>query len=389
MKRISTRSVLTLAAAVAVAAFSGGACGKMAEPAKGEPIKVGHFGSLTGSEATFGQGSSKAIRLAIKDFNAAGGLNGRPIALTEYDTRSDLKEAANVVTRMVTNDKVVAVLGEVASGRSLAGAPICQENGVPMITPSSTNPRVTKVGDMIFRVCFIDPFQGYVCAKFAAENQKARSAAILFDQAQPYSTGLASEFKKNFVKFGGKIATEQTYNGGDQDFTAQLQRIKGAGADIIFIPGYYTEVGNIAIQARKLGITAALLGGDGWESPKLAEIGGTAIDGAFYSNHYSPDDPSPVIQNFIKRFKAEYDGETPDSVTAQAYDATNFLFDAMKRAKSLKGTDLRDAIAATKDFKGVTGNITIDKDRNAVKAAVILQMKGGIPVYVTTINPEK
>ena len=386
MKRFATRTVLSLAAILGVAALAHQA---HAEPAKGEPIKVGHFGSLTGSEATFGQGSSKAIRLAIKDYNAAGGFGGRPIQLVEYDTKSDAKEAANVVTRLVTSDKVVCVLGEVASGRSLAGAPICQENGVPMITPSSTNPRVTKTGDMIFRVCFIDPFQGYVCAKFAAENQKAKTAAILFDQAQPYSTGLASEFKKNFTKFGGKIATEQTYNGGDQDFTAQLQKIKGAGADIIFIPGYYTEVGNIAIQARKLGVTAPLLGGDGWESPKLAEIGGTAIDGAFYSNHYSPDDPAPVIQDFIKRFKAEYSGETPDSVTAQAYDATNFLFDAMKRAKSLGGKDLRDAIASTKDFKGVTGNITIDKDRNAVKSAVILQMKGGNPVYVTTIAPEK
>lgn len=386
MKRLFART-LTVLAALGIAAGAAIQTAS-AEPAKGEPILVGHYGSLTGSEATFGIGSSKAINLAINEFNAAGGLNGRPIKLVEYDTKSDAKEAANVVTRLVTSDKVVCVLGEVASGRSLAGAPICQENSVPMISPSSTNPRVTKVGDFIFRVCFIDPFQGYVCAKFAAENQKAKSAAILFDQAQPYSTGLATEFKKNFTKLGGKIATEQTYNGGDQDFTAQLQKIKGAGADIIFIPGYYTEVGNIAIQARKLGITAPLLGGDGWESPKLAQIGGTAIEGAFYSNHYSPDDPSPVIQSFITRFKAAYNGEIPDSIMAQAYDAASLMFDSMKRAKSLKGNDLRDAIAATKDFKGVTGNISLDKDRNAVKAAVVLQMKGGNATYVATVQPE-
>ncbi len=352
------------------------------------PIVIGHYGSLTGAQATFGQSTSNGVRLAIKEFNAAGGFNGRKVELKEYDTKGDAKEAGTVVTRLVQKDKVLAVIGEVASGLSLAGAPICQEGGVPMITPSSTNPRVTSVGDMIFRVCYIDPFQGLVGAKFAYETQKARKVATLYDQAAPYSTGLNTEFKKNFTKLGGAITTEQTYNEGDTDFTAQLTTIRSTNPDLIYIPGYYNDVASIAIQARKLGITCPLLGGDGWESPKLAEMGGQAIEGAFYSNHYSPQDTAPRIQEFLQRFKDAH-GVVPESLAALGYDAANLLFDAMKRAKSLKGSDLAAALAATKDFAGVTGTITMDSKRNAVKSAVILQIKGGVPTYVTTIQPAK
>lgn len=355
--------------------------------AKGDgPIVIGHYGSLTGSEATFGQNSSGGIRLAIKEFNAAGGLNGRSIELKEYDTKGDAREAGVVVTRLVTSDRVTAVLGEVASGLSLAGAPVCQENRVPMISPSSTNPRVTKVGDMVFRVCFIDPFQGYVCARFATEHRKAKRVGVLYDQAAPYSAGLAEEFRKAFTTMGGEVTTEQTYNAGDQDFTAQLTTIRGTSPDLIFVPGYYTDVGNIALQARKLGITVPLLGGDGWTSPQLAKIAGDAIEGSFYSDHYSPQDPSPAIRGFIERFQKEHN-YTPDSMAALGYDAAMLLFDAMKRAKSLDGPDLAAAIAATNGFQGVTGNITINGERNAVKPAVILEFKGGVPTYVTTISP--
>lgn len=351
-----------------------------------EPIKIGHYGSLTGSEATFGQSTSQGIRLAIQEFNESGGLNGRKIELIEYDTKGDAKEAGAVVTRLVARDHVVAVLGEVASGLSLAGAPVCQEAGVPMISPSSTNPRVTKVGDMISRVCFIDPFQGFVCAKFAYEHQKARRIAILQDQAAPYSVGLADAFEEAFKKMGGTITTRQSYNGGDQDFNARLTTIRATNPDMIFVPGYYTDVANIAIQARRLGITVPLLGGDGWDSVKLAEIGGKNIEGSFYSNHYSHQDPSPVIQDFIRKYQDEY-GSVPDGLAALGYDAANLLFDAMKRSKSLQGKDLAAAIASTKDFKGVTGTITIDSERNAVKSAVIVVMKDGSPQYVTTITP--
>lgn len=356
--------------------------------ANADTILIGHYGSLTGAQATFGQSTSKGINLAIKEFNAAGGLNGKKIELKEYDTKGDAKEAGSVVTRLVTSDKVTAVLGEVASGLSLAGAPVCQEYGVPMISPSSTNPRVTKVGDMISRVCFIDDFQGSVCAKFAYEHKKATKVAMLYDQSAPYSTGLADDFKKAFKEMGGTITTEQTYTEGDPDFNAQLGAIRATNPDIIFVPGYYTDVANIAIQSRKLGMTMPLLGGDGWDSTKLTEIGGSAVEGCFYANHYSQEDPATNVQNFIRKFKSEW-GETPDGLAALGYDAASLLFDAMKRAKSLEGKDLAAAIAASKDFKGVTGNITIDKNRNAVKSAVILEVKKGVPTYVTTIEPAK
>jgi branched-chain amino acid transport system substrate-binding protein len=353
---------------------------------KSDEIVVGHYASLTGSEATFGQSTDNGIKMAIDEINAAGGVNGKKFRLITYDDKSDAREAATAVTRLVTNDQVTAVLGEVASKLSLEGAPICQKNGVPMITPSSTNPKVTDVGDMIFRVCFIDPFQGFVCAKFARENLKAQKAAILYDQSQTYSVGLQSEFEKAFVQLGGQITTKEAYQKGEQDFTSLLTAIRSTKPDIIFIPGYYNDVGTIANQARKLDIKVPLLGGDGWESPKLAEIGGEAINGCYYSNHYSPQDPTPRVQEFIQKYK-KLNGNTPDSMAALAYDATQILRNAISRAGSLSGAAIAAELAKTKDFDGVTGRITIDEHRNAVKSAVILEMKNGVPTYVTTITP--
>jgi branched-chain amino acid transport system substrate-binding protein len=253
----------------------------------GNEIRVGHFASLTGSEATFGRSTDNGIKMAVEEINEAGGVGGKKITVTTYDDKGDSREAGTVVTRLITLDNVVAVLGEVASGLSLAGAPICQEYGIPMVSPSSTNERVTKVGDMIFRVCFIDSFQGQVCAKFAREHEKLKAdkAAILYDQATPYSVGLNEEFRKAFIELGGQIVAEETFNAGDQEFSAVLNAIRAKDPDVIFVPGYYTDVGNIALQAKRLGITAPLLGGDGWDSAKLAEIAGPAINGSFYANH--------------------------------------------------------------------------------------------------------
>lgn len=355
-----------------------------------DEIVIGHYGSMTGPEATFGQSTDNGVRMAVEKFNAAGGLNGRKVRLITYDDKGDSKEVGTAVSRLVSQDKVVTVLGEVASSLSLAGAPICQEAGVPMISPSSTNPRVTKVGDKIFRVCFIDPFQGFVCAKFVRENPdiKAEKVAILYDQTAAYSTGLAQEFEKAFTSMGGTVPTQQAYNAGDQDFTAQLTTIRSTNPDAIFIPGYYTDVANIALQARKLDIKVPLVGGDGWDSSKLAEIAGDAIEGCYYSNHYSHQDPSPRVQDFITEYKAKF-GRTPDGLAALGYDSAMLLFDAMQRAKSLGGDDLTAAIASTKDFPGVTGSITIDAERNAVKPSVMLRMTGGTSNYVTTIEPPK
>jgi branched-chain amino acid transport system substrate-binding protein len=356
--------------------------------ANSNEILIGHYASLTGSQATFGSSTDNAVKLAVEEINAAGGINGKQIRLITYDDKGDAGEAGTAVMRLITKDKVVAVIGEVASKLSLAAAPVCQENGVPMLSPSSTNPDVTKVGDMIFRCCFIDPFQGSVCAKFATESPdlKAKTAAILYDQSSPYSKGLSEEFEKAFVKLGGKILAKQTFQEGDAEFSAQLTAIRSSKPDIIFVPGYYTEVGSIAVQARKLGIKTPMLGGDGWESPKLGEVAGKAFNGCFYSNHYSSQDPSPKIQEFIKKYSAQYK-ETPESMAALGYDATYILAEALKRSKSLSGKDIAAELAKTKDFDGVTGKITIDADRNAVKPAVILEMKDGVPTYVTTIKP--
>lgn len=364
------------------------------EPAGGgnaNEILVGHYGSMTGSEATFGRSTDNGIKLAVEELNARGGVNGKPIRVITYDDKGDAKEAGSAVTRLVTKDRVTAVIGEVASSLSLAGAPVCQEHGVPMISPSSTNERVTMVGDKIFRVCFIDGFQGFACAKFARSEMKpapAKVAAILYDQAAAYSQGLAAEFEKAFQQLGGTISTRQTYTAGDQDFTAQLTNIRGGNPDVVFVPGYYTDVGNIAIQTRKLGIKAPLLGGDGWDSSKLAEIGGKSIEGSYYSNHYSHQDPNPRVQEFITKYKAKY-GQVPDGLAALGYDAAMLLAEALTRAKSPAGADLAAAIAETKDFAGVTGTISIDADRNAVKPAVILEMVNGQSSYVTTIEPAK
>lgn len=350
-----------------------------------DPIKVGHYASMTGKEATFGQSTDNGIRLALKEINAAGGLNGRKIELLTYDDKGDSKEAGTAVTRLITSDHVVAVLGEVASSLSLAGGSVCEQYSVPMISPSSTNPSVTRGKKMVFRVCFIDPFQAAAIARFMTENLHLKKAAILFDQTQAYSKGLRDDFTTAIKRMGGEVVSDQAYNGGDTDFSAQLTKIKDSGAEIIFIPGYYTEGGNIAIQARKLGVTIPLIGGDGWDSSQLPAIGGKAIEGCYYSNHSAPDQPN--MKEFVEKYRQAYDGATPDALAGLGHDAMMVLFEAMKRAKSLDGRDLARAIAETKDFHGVTGDITIDRDHNAQKRVVIVQIRNGQPVFVAAIDP--
>jgi branched-chain amino acid transport system substrate-binding protein len=348
-----------------------------------DEIKVGHFASMTGSEATFGVSTDNGIKLAVNEINAAGGINGKKVKLITYDDKSDGQQAGNAVTRLVAEDKVVAVLGEVASSRSLAGGAVCEQYGVPMISPSSTNPSVTRQKKMVFRVCFIDPVQGAALAQFVSGNLKLTKAAILYDQSQTYSKGLRDDFTRAFTKAGGTIVADQAYSGGDQDFKAQLSTIRTANPEIIFVPGYYNEGGNIAIQARQLGVTVPLIGGDGWDSSRLAAVGGASIEGAYYSNHSAPDQPQ--MKEFVEKYKKAY-GEVPDALGGLGYDAMMVLADSMKKAKSLKGTDLSAAIAQTKDFKGVTGNITIDREHNAQKAVVIVQIKNGQPAYVAAVE---
>ncbi len=375
------RRLALLFAALLVAA-SLGAC--KSKPT--DEIVIGEFASLTGGTATFGRSSNAGVQLAVNEINAAGGLLGKKIRVVVEDDQSKPEEARTAVLKLLKQDEVVAVLGEVASSRSLAAAPECQRAGVPMISPASTNPKVTAVGDYIFRVCFIDPFQGSTMAKFAAETLHAKSAAILRDVKNDYSVGLADFFRDEFTRHGGKILTDVSYSEGDIDFKAQLTAIRGVRPDVIFVPGYYTEVGLIARQARELGITVPLLGGDGWDSPRTVEIGGAAANGCYFSNHYSADDPNPVVQSFIQKFRQKY-AEIPDAMAVLGYDATQVLADAIRRAGATDGRRLRDAIAATKDFPGVSGQITIDDERNARKSIVVLKIDGGKVKFFAKVEP--
>jgi branched-chain amino acid transport system substrate-binding protein len=352
----------------------------------GDEILIGEYGSLTGTTATFGQSTNNAIQMAFDEINAAGGVLGKKVRVIVEDDQSKPEEAATAVTKLINQNHVVAMLGEVSSSRSLAAAPICQANGVPMISPSSTNPRVTQVGDYIFRVCFIDPFQGEVGARIASDVLKLKKVAILSDVRNDYSVGLATFFRQHFRQYGGEVVAEQSYSEGDSDFRAQLTQIKSANPEAIYVPGYYTEVATVARQARELGITVPLIGGDGWDSPRLWEIGGEALNNCYFSNHYSVDDPSPVVQKFVTDYRKRYN-QTPDALAALGYDAARILADAMTRAKSTSGDKVRDALAATKDFQGVTGTITINSERNAVKPAVVLKIENGKFVYVDTVKP--
>lgn len=374
------------AALVAVGAMFLSGCGKPGGAAS-DTIAIGEYASLTGKEAAFGQSSHKGTLLAVEEINAAGGLLGKKVNLIYEDNRSTPGESATIAKKLITRDKVVAVLGEVASGRSLEAAPVCQDNKIPMISPSSTNPEVTKRGDYIFRVCFIDPFQGTVMAKFAKGRLKAQRVAVLSDVAAPYSLGLAQYFQETFTADGGQIVSEQKFNSGDKDFKAQLTSIKAANPDAVFVPCYYTEAGLIVRQARQLGFTVPLFGGDGWEAPELIQIGGEALEGCYYSTHYSPEDQSPAVQEFVKKFKAKNKGEVPDAMAALGYDSAMVLADAIKRAGTTESAKLRDAIAATKDFVGVTGKTSLDTNRNATKPAVILEIKDGKFKYVETVSP--
>lgn len=349
-------------------------------------IRFGEVSSLTGQEATFGTSSRNGFALAVREINEAGGVLGRKIRIVTYDDQGKPTEAAAAATRLIVQDRVHLLLGEVASARSLAMAPIAQANRVPMITHASTNPRVTEGKDYVFRTCFIDPFQGKVMAKFAREHLGLAQVAVLRDVRNDYSVGLADHFGAAFTELGGRILADQSYSSQDIDFKAQLTALRSTRPQAIFVPGYYTDVGLIARQARELGIDVPLLGGDGWDSSRLFEIGGEAIEGSYFSNHHSLDDPDPRVQRFVAAYRAAY-GERPDAIAALAYDAAMLAADAIRRAGSLDGAAIRDALAGTKEFPGVTGAITIDPDRNARKPAVVLQVKGGKAVYTATVAP--
>jgi branched-chain amino acid transport system substrate-binding protein len=352
-----------------------------------DEIVIGEYGSLTGGTATFGTSTHAGVMQALDEVNAAGGLLGKKVRVVTEDDQSKPEEAVSAVLKLIKQDNVVAVIGEVASSRSLAAAPQCQQNKIPMLSPASTNPKVTEVGDYIFRACFIDPFQGSTMAKFAMRTLGLKRFAILTDTKNDYSVGLAQFFRDTVANQGGQIVAQESYSEGDIEFKAQLTKIKTQNPEALFVPGYYTECALVARQARELGLTVPLLGGDGWDSPKTIEIGGAAVEGVYFTNHYSEQEDRPEVKKFLSVYKQRNAGKTPDAMAVLGYDAMLMMADAIRRAGSTEGTKIRDALAATKNFAGVSGKISIDASRNAQKSIVVLKIANGKFTFVESVAP--
>jgi branched-chain amino acid transport system substrate-binding protein len=344
------------------------------------------YGALTGGEAAFGTATVNGVRLAADEINASGGVLGRKIRLVVEDDQGKPEEAASVVTKLITGNDVVGLIGENSSSQSLAAAPIAQNSKVPMISPSSTNPSVTEKGEYIFRVCFTDPYQGKALAAFVRNNLHAGSVALLVDRKNDYSVGLAKFFRTSFEALGGKIVAEQSYSGGEAEFRPQLTAIKNARPEVLFIPGFYTEVGQIAIQARDLGITLPLVGGDGWDSATLLEIGGKSMEGSYFSDHYFVGDARPLVQKFVAEYVRRHQKQ-PEANAALGYDALRIFVEAVRRAGSLDGKAIRDQIAATKDYQGVSGTITMGADRNPIKPVAMIKIENGKMNFAGWVKP--
>lgn len=371
------------AMSAAVAAILAGtflSCGKTSKE-----IIIGGVAPVTGEAATFGASTKNGFDLAIEEWNAKGGIDGKQLKLAFADDKGDPAEGATVFTKLIQQDKAVAVLGPVMSKVALAGAPICQAASVPMMSSTATNPKVTEVGDFIFRACFIDPFQGTVGAKFAFEDLKTTKAACIFDVGNDYTKGLSEFFQAKYKELGGEVVAFEGHATGTTDFKAQLTKIIAAKPEVLYVSDYYNDAALIAKQARELGFKGPMVGGDGWDSPKLTEIGGAAIEGGFFTNHYAADDTRPVVQEFVKKYKGKF-GAEPDALAVLAYDGAYLMFDAIKRAGKLDGPSIKTALAAA-DMAVVSGQVKFDSNRNPVKSAVIVEVKNGKFVYRTTVNP--
>lgn len=371
-------------------------CGKGGEGKsskdKGDTIKIGLNYELSNEVATYGQSLVEGIEFAFKEINEKGGVLNKKIEMIKGDNKSDTAEAANIASKLATRDKVVAILGPATSGSVKAAIPQATQNKVPLISASSTADDVTidsngKVRDYIFKTCFSDSFQGVILANFAVDDLKLKNAAILMDTTSDYSKGLTQSFKETYEKLGGKVITKQAYQGKDKDFKAVLTNIKDSKPELLYIPGYYEEVGLIVKQARELGLDIPILGGDGYDSPKLLELAGKDnLNKVYYTNHYSSKDTSKEVTTFRENFKKEYNKE-PNAFNALGYDLAYFTTDALKRAGDADREKLKEAIASTKNFKGVTGELSIDENHNPVKSITILQVKDGVPTFLKKQQP--
>src|SRR6202047_450583 len=352
-----------------------------------DTIKIGEFGSLTGGNASFGISQNNGVQMAFEEVNSSGGVLGKKIDLTVEDNQTKQGQPTTTVKKLIPEDHVVALIGEVASSKTLEAAPIAQASKIPLIATAATNPAVTQTGDYVFRVCFTDDFQAVVIARFVLETLQKKKVAFMTDVKQDYSVGLTKIAKEYLEKNGGEIVKEQSYSSDDKDFRAQLTAIKAAAPDVIIITGYYPEAALIAKQARQFGIKATLVGGDGWDGSSLITVGGKAIEGSYFSNHFSVEDTSPLVQTFVQKYKQKYNA-TPDAFAALGYDAMKLLADAITRAGSTDSDKLREGIQNNQNFPGVSGKITIGKDRNAQKSAVIITIKDGAYKYAETIEPK-
>lgn len=358
----------------------------------GDTIKIGANLELSGGVASYGQSILEGLELAIEEINKEG-IDGKKIELVKVDNKSEGSEATSAALKLITQDDVVASVGAATSGNTIAQVQIAEDNETPIISPSGTSPDITfkdgKLNEFAFRTSFIDPFQGTVAANFATQEIKATKAAIYLDSASDYSKGLAAAFVEQFEANGGEIVAEEAYVAKDTDFRATLTRLKAAEPDFIFLPGYYEEAGLIVKQAREAGLDIPIMGGDGWDSPKLVEIAGNeALNNTFITNHYSSGDPDEKIQEFVKAFKAKYSDKSPDAFNALGYDTGYFLADAIKRAGSTDSVKIKDALASTKDLELITGTFTLDDKHNPVKSATILEFVDGEQQFKTKIDPQ-
>ena len=382
--KLATAGIIATLMALSVAG-----CGGKSE----KDIKIGLLNEMTGGNATIGTAAANGAKMAIKEINAKGGVLGKQLKAVSADNKSEPAEAANAMTKLLMQDNVVAVTGTFSSSNAIAAASVAESAKKPYLIAGATNPKVTvdpktkKVKKYIYRVCFIDPFQGTVAANFASNNLKATKAAMLIDNSSDYSKGLGEFFQAAFVKAGGTVVANEAYLQKDTDFKATLTKIKAQGADVLFVPGYYEEVGKIVKQAREMGLTMPIVGADGWDSPKLAEIAGEkALNNTFFTNHYSVDDPSEAGKAFVANYTKEF-GQKPEALAVLGYDAVYVLVDAIKRANSTDADKIIAALSDTKNFKAVSGITTINASHDADKSAVIIEMKDGKQILNTSIKP--
>ncbi|WP_462410155.1 ABC transporter substrate-binding protein [Neobacillus sp. Marseille-QA0830] len=383
---------LMVAAGVIAGCSSSSSGGSGGDSDGGGEIKIGANLELSGGVASYGQSIKEGIDLALEEINKDGGVDGKKLKLVTFDNKSEAPEAINGATKLISQDKVVAIIGSATSGNTKAQVEIAQSNNIPIITPTGTAEDVTvkggKLNDYVFRTCFIDPFQGTVAAQFAAKDLKVKTAAIFIDSSSDYSKGLADSFKEKFAKEGGKVVSEEAYVAKDTDFHSQLTNIKGKNPDFVFIPGYYEEVGLIVKQAREVGLDVPLMGADGWDSPTLVDLAGKdALNNTFITNHYSSGDDDQKVQDFVKAFKAKYKDKSPDAFNALGYDTAYFLSDAIKRAGSSDPKKIQKALAETDGLELITGSMKLDKNHNPIKAAVILGYENGEQKFKAKVNP--